>query len=118
MSTPGRNSISIFVSKYDNDESKKDRRKYKALFGHLLPTVDHVGDGLGEPDFKICGWRTNDAKADLTHRNYCSFARVSLLTLNGQSYHRRGRCPLRALETPSARLPWRVYRRYNATEGW
>jgi hypothetical protein len=51
------------VSKYNNEESKKNRRKYKALFA-LLPTVDHIGDGLGEADFKICSWRTNDAKAD------------------------------------------------------
>ena len=26
---------------------------------------DHVGDGLGAADFKICAWRTNDAKHDL-----------------------------------------------------
>lgn len=49
------------ISRYDNTESKKNRRHYKASFA-LLPTVDHVGDGLGAVDFKICGWRTNDAK--------------------------------------------------------
>jgi hypothetical protein len=30
------------ISKYDNTESKRLRRDYKAKFG-LLPTVDHVG---------------------------------------------------------------------------
>src|SRR5467141_3173963 len=39
-------------------------RIYKARFA-LLPTVDHLGDGKGPADFKICGWRTNDAKGDL-----------------------------------------------------
>ncbi len=52
------------ISKYDNDESKENGRHYKHNFA-LLPTVDHVGDGLGVADFKICGWRTNDAKNDL-----------------------------------------------------
>jgi hypothetical protein len=62
------------VSKYDNDESKTHRRKYKALFGRL-PTVDHVDEGLGKPNFKICGWRTNDVKADLTHSELLEFCR-------------------------------------------
>lgn len=53
------------ISKYTNDESKNGRRKYKAGFAQL-PTVDHVADGLGPADFAICGWRTNDAKGDLS----------------------------------------------------
>lgn len=53
------------ISKYDNEESKQGRRGYKARFA-LLPTVDHLGDGTGPADFKICGWRTNDAKGDLS----------------------------------------------------
>ncbi|HWZ42240.1 MAG TPA: hypothetical protein VNW97_02130 [Candidatus Saccharimonadales bacterium] len=53
------------TSKYDNQESNNGKRKYKAQFA-LLPTVDHVGDGLGPADFKICAWRTNDAKGDLS----------------------------------------------------
>ena len=40
-----------------NEEFKAKRRHYKAALA-LLPSVDHVGDGLGEADFKICGWRT------------------------------------------------------------
>jgi hypothetical protein len=52
------------ISKYDNDEAKEYRRDYKRRFA-LLPTVDHVGDGIGAADFKICSWRTNDAKNDL-----------------------------------------------------
>jgi hypothetical protein len=68
------------LSKYNNGESKKDRRKYKSLF-YLLPTVDHVDDGLAEPNFKICGWRTNDAKADLTHAELEAFCRRVLAHL-------------------------------------
>lgn len=52
------------ISQYDNDESKENGCHYKWNFA-LLPTVDHVGDGMGPADFKICGWRTNDAKHDL-----------------------------------------------------
>ncbi len=53
------------VSKYDNDQSKAGGRVYKAQFA-LLPTVDHVNDGLGQAEFKICSWRTNDSKNDLS----------------------------------------------------
>lgn len=62
------------ISKYDNDASRKDGRKYKALFG-MLPTADHVGDGMGPADFKICAWRTNDAKNDLTLKEFVEFRR-------------------------------------------
>lgn len=53
------------ISKYDNKRSKLETRKYKAKFA-LLPTIDHVGDGKGEASFKICAWRTNSAKSDLS----------------------------------------------------
>ena len=52
------------ISKYDNRESQARGRSYKHEFG-LLPTVDHLGDGTGPPDFVICSWRTNDGKHDL-----------------------------------------------------
>ena len=52
------------LSRYSNAESAEGRRTYKHGFA-LLPTVDHVGDGLGSADFKICGWRVNAAKHDL-----------------------------------------------------
>ena len=52
------------LSKYNNNASQKQRRHYKRCFA-LLPTLDHVGDGTGVADFKICGWRTNDSKHDL-----------------------------------------------------
>ena len=52
------------MSRYDNFESAEGGRTYKHGFAQL-PTVDHVSDGLGPADFKICGWRVNDAKHDL-----------------------------------------------------
>jgi hypothetical protein len=63
------------LSKYDNATSRQQRRAYKASFA-LLPTVDHVGDGLGPANFKICGWRTNDAKHDLTHEAFVELCRL------------------------------------------
>jgi hypothetical protein len=62
------------ISTYDNEKSKQDRRKYKATLD-LLPTVDHVGDGLGEASFKICGWRTNDAKGAMSYEEFVAFCR-------------------------------------------
>lgn len=53
------------LSQYDNLESEENGREYKHGFA-LLPTVDHVGDGSDKvPEFRICSWRTNDAKNDL-----------------------------------------------------
>lgn len=62
------------VSKYDNSASKAGRREYKAKFV-LLPTVDHVGDGRGAADFKICAWRTNDAKSDMSLEEFVGLCR-------------------------------------------
>jgi hypothetical protein len=65
------------ISKYDNDESKKKGRHYKQGFA-LLPTVDHIGDGTGLADFRICSWRTNDAKHDLDVQEFLAVCRAAL----------------------------------------
>jgi len=62
------------LSKYDNEQSRKGKRAYKAKFA-LLPSVDHVGDGSGPANFKICGWRTNDAKNDLSYEDFHSLCK-------------------------------------------
>lgn len=62
------------ISTYDNDESRKYKREYKARFA-LLPSVDHVGDGTGPADFKICSWRTNDAKHDLSYDDFLNLCK-------------------------------------------
>ncbi len=62
------------LSKYDNEQSKLHGRKYKKLFA-LLPSVDHVDDGLGKPNFKICSWQTNDAKNDLAYNELVELCR-------------------------------------------
>jgi hypothetical protein len=62
------------ISQYDNDKSKSGRREYKARFA-LLPSVDHVTDGTGPTDFKICAWRTNDAKSDLSYQEFVDLCR-------------------------------------------
>lgn len=66
------------TSRYDNAQSKTDKRHYKKKFARL-PTVDHVGDGLGPADFKICGWRTNDAKNDLELSEFMEVCQAVLL---------------------------------------
>jgi hypothetical protein len=65
------------ISKYDNAASSAGRRTYKGTFGDL-PTVDHVGDGVGAPDFRICAWRINDAKNDLTYEQFVALCRAVL----------------------------------------
>ena len=65
------------ISQYDNDESREKGRHYKKEFA-LLPTVDHVGDGMGPANFKICGWRTNDAKHDLDLSEFISVCHLVL----------------------------------------
>jgi hypothetical protein len=62
------------ISKYRNEESKTRRREYKREF-FLLPTVDHIDDGLGPAAFRICSWRTNDCKNDLSHAELITFSR-------------------------------------------
>jgi hypothetical protein len=70
------------ISQYKNAESKKGGRDYKKGFA-LLPTVDHVEDGIGTTNFKICGWRINDAKHDL---NLSEFVDVCLAVLRHKGY--------------------------------
>jgi hypothetical protein len=43
--------------------SKAKRRHYKAGLA-LLPPLDHVGDGLGEADFKICAYVIGQRRRD------------------------------------------------------
>jgi hypothetical protein len=65
------------LSRYENVESAEGGRSFKHGFAQL-PTVDHVGDGLGPADFKICGWRVNDAKHDLDMAAFLGVCRTVL----------------------------------------
>lgn len=67
------------LSKYDNEQSKKHGRHYKKQFA-LLPSVDHVGDGTGSADFKICSWRTNDAKNDMSYDEFVELCKKVVKT--------------------------------------
>jgi hypothetical protein len=62
------------LSKYDNEESKAHKAQYKRRFA-LLPSLDHVGNETGLTEFKICGWRTNDAKNDLPYQEFVGLCR-------------------------------------------
>ncbi len=65
------------ISQYNNDDSQENGRHYKRGFA-LLPTVDHVVDGTGPADFKICGWRTNDSKNDLEMPEFLALCQAVL----------------------------------------
>jgi len=66
------------LSQYDNEKSKAGRSVYKATFG-LLPTVDHLDASANAVSFRICAWRTNDAKNDLSHDSFLDLCRRTLL---------------------------------------
>lgn len=65
------------ISKYDNAKSKSGGTVYKKKFA-MLPTVDHAGDGPGDLNFRICSWRTNDSKSDLTLKELIELCRKIL----------------------------------------
>ncbi|MDL5367059.1 hypothetical protein QSH18_15720 [Xanthomonas sp. NCPPB 2654] len=62
------------ISTYTNDDSQTGRHAYKLGFA-LLPTVDHVSASATEVSFKICAWRTNDAKNDLSVPDFVALCR-------------------------------------------
>ena len=41
----------------------------------MMPTVDHIGDGLGPADFAITSWQVNNAKAELDHLAFVALCR-------------------------------------------
>jgi hypothetical protein len=57
------------LSKFRNEDAKAGRHAHKASFA-LLPTVDHVRAGDTEAAFRICAWRTTDAKGDLSPEDF------------------------------------------------
>jgi hypothetical protein len=65
------------LSKYNNEKSIEGRHTYKAGFA-LLPTVDHVESARMNFGFRICGWRTNDAKHDLSHHEFIELCKLVL----------------------------------------
>lgn len=67
------------LSKYNNEESVAGKHTYKASFA-LLPTIDHIESARKNSGFRICGWRTNDAKHDLTHQEFIRLCKLVLQT--------------------------------------
>ena len=65
------------ISNYDNRDSQSQGVKYKKRFA-LLPTVDHADPESQQADFRICGWRTNDCKNDLTLAELRTFCETLL----------------------------------------
>ena len=71
------------ISTYNNEESTAGRHEYKAGFA-LLPTIDHIESARMNSGFRICGWRTNDAKHDLSHK---AFVELCLLVVKKAGFH-------------------------------
>ena len=62
------------VGTYANAASKIGRHAYKKTFG-LLPSFDHEDAASTTAAFRICAWRTNDAKHDLTSEEFLALSR-------------------------------------------
>lgn len=71
------------ISQYNNDKAAANRRIYKREF-YDLPTIDHVGDGLAQADFKICSWQVNDAKHDQLIEEFVAMCR-SIISFNDKN---------------------------------
>ena len=71
------------ISKYDNKESKKQGRQYRIKFAPL-PTIDHNDRGKGVYEFKICSWRTNDAKNDLSYNDFLELCKRIIAVANSR----------------------------------
>ncbi len=65
------------ISQYDNVLSQERGTEYKHGFA-LLPTVDHDGQENGQAIFRICSWRTNDAKNDLDMPEFLALCQAVL----------------------------------------
>jgi hypothetical protein len=65
------------LSKYNNAESFAGKHAYKAGFA-LLPTIDHIESARMNSGFRICSWRTNDSKHDLTHEEFIRLCKLVL----------------------------------------
>jgi hypothetical protein len=71
----------------NNEDAKAGKHKYKSRFA-LLPTVDHVSAGATEANSRICSWRTNDAKSDLSFEGFVELCQ-KVLTHVGYSVQKR-----------------------------
>ena len=65
------------ISEYDNEKSSAQRGVYRKKFSYL-PTVDHYDVESEILNFKICGWRTNDSKSDMSYIDYIKLCQLVL----------------------------------------
>ena len=62
------------IGTYSNAASSDGTHAYKKSLG-LLPSVDHHEAAATIAVFKICAWRTNDAKHDLSTDEFIDLSR-------------------------------------------
>ena len=70
------------ISMYDNKMAKLGGRKYQRML-YEVPTIDHVSDGLGVPDFRICSWVVNSCKNQLGLQEFLMLCR-QILEFHGE----------------------------------
>ena len=58
--------------------------KYRDKKLPLLPTVDHNDREKGVYEFKICSWRTNDAKNDLSYNDFLELCKRIIAVANSR----------------------------------
>lgn len=65
------------IGTYENSRASEEGKAYKKQFA-AMPTVDHDYDENGSFQFRICSWRTNDCKNDLSVEELIIFCRKIL----------------------------------------
>ena len=72
------------LGQYNNEKANKRKRLYKKKFA-MLPTVDHAENRKSPADFRICAWRTNDAKSDLLYEDFLELCKKVIKAANPSS---------------------------------
>jgi hypothetical protein len=62
------------IGTYRNEASTNGKHAYKKTL-NLLPTLDHHEAAATVAVFKICAWRTNDSKHDLSTADFIELSR-------------------------------------------
>jgi len=74
INTRVKHSIGLWSGNTTTKKLKREAENIKLplLF---LPTIDHCDDGLGSANFKLCSYRTNDAKHDSSYSDFVDLCR-------------------------------------------
>ena len=65
------------IGTYNDGDARTGGKAYRRRFAEM-PSIDHDYDRAGSFQFRICSWRTNDCKSDLSVEELIIFCRKIL----------------------------------------